>query len=107
MASHEIIVIGASAGGVRVLTELVKGLPAIDPLLRSAARAYGPRAIGVILTGALHDGVAGLLAIRAAGGASVVQDPKDAEVPFLPQKALEIAGADHVVPADQLAPLLV
>ena len=81
--------------------------PAIDPLFRSAARYYGPRVIGVILTGALSDGTAGLLAVRAAGGVAVVQDPRDAVVAAMPQTASEIAGADHVVPADRLSALLV
>jgi two-component system chemotaxis response regulator CheB len=81
--------------------------PAIDPLFRSAARVYGPRVIGVVLTGGLYDGVAGLLAIRAAGGLAVIQDPADALLPTLPQSALVITGADHVVPAAALAPLLV
>jgi two-component system chemotaxis response regulator CheB len=76
--------------------------PAIDPLFRTAARAYGPRVIGVILTGALNDGVAGLMAVRAAGGVGVVQDPGDAPFPGLPRQAREVAGADHVVPADRL-----
>src|SRR5262249_12812636 len=80
--------------------------PAIDPLFRSAARVYGPRVIGVVLTGALYDGVAGLLAVRG-GGIAVVQDPRDAVVAALPQSATAIAGADHVVRAAELAPLLV
>ncbi len=81
--------------------------PAIDPLFRSAARVYGPRVIGVVLTGALHDGVAGLMAIRAAGGVAVVQDPRDALVAALPLSATEVAGADYTVRAADLAPLLV
>jgi two-component system chemotaxis response regulator CheB len=182
MAHHDVIVIGASSGGVEVLSQLARGLPkglpaavfvvchfppggrsilpdlmsrvgpllavhardgdpvypgqiyvappdhhlilqdgtvrltrgprenghrpAIDPLFRTAARAYGPRVIGVVLSGALYDGVAGLLAIRAAGGIAIVQDPQDALVAALPLNATEVAGADHVVPAAALAPLL-
>jgi two-component system chemotaxis response regulator CheB len=81
--------------------------PAVDPLFRSAAREYGGRVIGVILTGAMYDGTAGMLAVRAAGGVAVVQDPKDAVVAAMPQNATEIAGADHVVPAARLADLLI
>ncbi len=80
--------------------------PAIDPLFRSAARAYGSRVIGVVLTGALYDGVAGLMTIRSAGGLAVVQDPKDAFVATLPLSAAKVAGADYMVPAAALAPLL-
>jgi two-component system chemotaxis response regulator CheB len=80
--------------------------PAIDPLFRSAARVYGPRAIGVVLTGAHYDGVAGLLAVRSSGGIAVVQNPGDALVAALPLNAALVAGADHIVPAAGLAPLL-
>jgi two-component system chemotaxis response regulator CheB len=80
--------------------------PAIDPLFRSAACFYGPRVIAVVLTGALGDGTAGLLAVRAAGGIAVVQDPADAIVAEMPSRAASIAGADHVVPVTRLASLL-
>ncbi len=80
--------------------------PAIDPLFRSAARNYGSRVIAVVLTGFLNDGAAGLLAVRSAGGLAVVQDPADAEVAVMPETAARIAGADHCVTLDRLAPLL-
>src|SRR5437763_1435131 len=81
--------------------------PAIDPLFRSAARHYGSRVIGVILTGALFDGAAGLIAVRAAGGPAVVQDPRDARVASMPETAANVAGADYVVPVAGMAALLV
>lgn len=80
--------------------------PAVDPLFRSAARYYGRRVVGVILSGALHDGTAGLMALRAAGGLAIVQDPGEAFVAGMPQSAAQIAGADHIVPVAEMAPLL-
>ena len=80
--------------------------PAIDPLFRSAARHYGPRAIGLILSGSLSDGVAGLLAIQMAGGLTIVQEPNDAIIADLPRNAIRVVSADHVAPAADLAALL-
>src|SRR5207237_3127156 len=76
--------------------------PSVDPLFRSAARAYGRRVIGVVLTGHLYDGTAGLMAIRGAGGVAVVQDPTDALVGTMPRTARDIAGADHCLPLADL-----
>lgn len=81
--------------------------PAIDPLFRSVAAAYGPRAIGVILSGALSDGAAGLVAIKRCGGLAVVQDPADADHPSMPEAAIRAAALDHVVPSAAIAALIV
>jgi len=80
--------------------------PAIDPLFRSAARAYGQRAIGVILSGALYVGSTGLLAVKARGGIAVVQDPHEAITPSMPQSALAVVKADYVLSAVDIGPQL-
>ena len=81
--------------------------PAIDPLFRSAAYVYGPRVIGVVLTGGLDDGTAGLWSIKHLGGTAVVQDPNDALFPSMPTNALRYVEVDHTVPAAEIAPLLI
>ena len=80
--------------------------PAIDPLFRTAAYTYGPRVIGVVLSGALDDGTAGLIAIKNQGGLAVVQDPNDALVDGMPRSALENVEIDHVLPVAELGKLL-
>jgi two-component system, chemotaxis family, protein-glutamate methylesterase/glutaminase len=80
--------------------------PAIDPLFRSAAVTHGSRVIGVILTGMLDDGTAGLEAVRKCGGVTIVQDPKDAAYPEMPQSALNNLKVDHCVPASEIGDLL-
>jgi two-component system chemotaxis response regulator CheB len=80
--------------------------PAVDPLFRSAAFSYGPRVIGVVLSGALDDGTAGLWYIKQKGGIAVVQDPDEAEVPSMPQRAMEEVAVDHVVTISEMAGLL-
>jgi two-component system chemotaxis response regulator CheB len=81
--------------------------PAIDPLFRSAALSFGNRVIGIVLSGALDDGTAGLYAIKQLGGTAIVQDPADAEVGAMPRNALRQVKVDHCLPAEKIAELLV
>jgi two-component system chemotaxis response regulator CheB len=81
--------------------------PAIDPLFRSAAQTYGPRAIGVILTGSLDDGTAGLWAVKQLGGKAIVQDPADALADSMPRNALDHVKVDHCVSLAEIPGLLV
>jgi two-component system chemotaxis response regulator CheB len=80
--------------------------PAVDPLFRSAALSYGPRVIGMVLSGMLDDGAAGLAAVKRCGGLTIVQDPADAEAGDMPLNALDACAVDYRAPAGRLAQML-
>jgi len=81
--------------------------PSIDVLFRSAATSFGPRVIGVVLTGFLSDGTAGLHAIKELGGISIVQDPATAFIPSMPANALNHVDVDFTVPLEDIPALIV
>jgi two-component system, chemotaxis family, protein-glutamate methylesterase/glutaminase len=83
------------------------GRPSIDPLFESAAHAYGPGTVGVILTGSNNDGARGAAAIKAKGGTVVVQDPATAESPAMPSAAIELAAVDQILRLVEIAPYVV
>jgi len=80
--------------------------PAIDPLFRTAAEIYGPRVIGIVLTGTMDDGTMGLRAIKDAGGTTIVQEPSDALYPDMPRSAMQIVQPDFVSSVEEMRSLL-
>jgi len=80
--------------------------PAIDFLFESAADAYGPSLLGVLLTGANEDGARGLLYIKQSGGRTIVQDPRDAQVALMPEAALALHSPDHILSLSGIGQLL-
>jgi two-component system chemotaxis response regulator CheB len=96
-------------GGIRLVHGRRENFarPAIDALFRSAALAFGPRVVGVVLTGGRSDGAAGLLAIKDCGGVCIVQDPADAVAPSMPSSALARVNVDHCAPLSQIPALLI
>ncbi|HEX6903220.1 MAG TPA: chemotaxis protein CheB [Thermoanaerobaculia bacterium] len=80
--------------------------PAVDVLFRTASHNHGSRVVGVVLTGNLDDGTAGLAAIKSRGGIAIVQDPAEADYAGMPRSALENVEVDHVLPLGEIGPLL-
>ncbi|GLZ28798.1 hypothetical protein Lesp02_09880 [Lentzea sp. NBRC 105346] len=80
--------------------------PSVDVLFRSAAVSWGPRTIGVVLSGALHDGNAGMIAIKSRGGVAVVQDPDEAKYAGMPSSVLRDVDVDHVLRLAAMGPVL-
>lgn len=80
--------------------------PAVDPLLRSAAIAFGAGVIGIILTGYLDDGTAGMKAIKRCGGICIVQDPDEAEYPDMPKNVLNNVKVDYCLPIAEMGALI-
>jgi two-component system, chemotaxis family, protein-glutamate methylesterase/glutaminase len=80
--------------------------PAIDPLFRTAAHQFGPRVVGIVLSGNLNDGTAGLLTIKQHGGLALVQSLDTALYPGMPRSAIDNVAVDHVLPVPEMAELL-
>jgi two-component system, chemotaxis family, protein-glutamate methylesterase/glutaminase len=81
--------------------------PAIDVMFRSAARSYGPRVAGIVLSGQLDDGAAGLMSIKMAQGLAIVQDPREALAQEMPSRAIQYAQPDYVLPITEIAEMLI
>ena len=81
--------------------------PSIDVLFESAAIAYGETLIGVLLTGANHDGAAGMKKIKQCGGLTIVQDPTTAEARCMPESAIESSVPDHILSLEGIADRLI
>jgi len=100
------LVVERARVGVNVGPKENRRRPSIDLLFRTAARSYGARVIGILLSGLSDDGSAGLATISARGGVTIVQDPAEARFAQMSRNAMELIKVDHCVGADAMGPLL-
>src|SRR5262249_11897618 len=113
LASHIYVAPGGrntvvERGYIRVLASPKEhtSYPSINALFRSAALAYGPRVVGIILSGFLSDGTAGLWEIKKRGGIAIVQSPDETSYPSMPKSALENVDVDYCVRIAEMVPVL-
>jgi two-component system chemotaxis response regulator CheB len=99
---YHLLVEDAASVALSVDAPVLYSRPAIDPLFESAAAVFGPRVLALLLTGASSDGSEGVAAVRAAGGHAWLQCPEEAEASMMPASALQHAGADAVLPLEQM-----
>ncbi len=102
---HHLIVSGKNLRLTRTAREN-RSRPSVDVLFRTAATSQGQRVIGVVLTGNLDDGAAGLKAVKECGGLAIVQDPNDAAYRSMPETALRFVKPDHITTVVKLGELL-
>ena len=100
------LLVGRGAFALSVDERVQFARPSIDVLFESAADAYGPELVGVVLTGANEDGAAGLARVKERGGVAVVQDPRTAERAEMPAAAAAATAADAILPLDEIGPFL-
>ncbi|HFK2920339.1 TPA: chemotaxis protein CheB [Stenotrophomonas maltophilia] len=99
---YHLLVEDAASVALSVDAPVLYSRPAIDPLFESAAAVFGPQVLALLLTGASSDGSEGVAAVRAAGGHAWLQCPEEAEASMMPASALQHAGADAVLPLEQM-----
>jgi two-component system chemotaxis response regulator CheB len=104
--NYHLIVSAPGMLGLESSPKIQHARPAADRLFESAAAVYAERVIGVVLTGGDGDGTAGLRAIHAAGGLAIVQDPRDADAPGMPESALNDDDPDFCLRIEEIGPLL-
>ena len=105
-SDHHLMVVSTGHLHVTKGAQENRSRPAIDPMFRSAAVAFGNRVIGIILTGYLDEGTVGLIAIKRCGGICIVQYPKDAAYPDMPTYTLNQVKADYCVPIIEMGGIL-